>query len=77
MMLGIDTPLFALSFCRSVSFWGTMLGLIAFVSSRIWFVSFVPTWWSDTTNSAVIAIGAIATLDKIISGKFSLHIHST
>ena len=53
---------------RNVSCWGLLLGLIAFVSSRIWFTSFVPAYSTYTWNSAVIAIGAAATIDKIISG---------
>ena len=42
---------------------------MAFVSSRIWLTSFVPTWWSNQTNSVVIAIGLIAAVDSIVSGK--------
>ena len=53
-----------------MSCWGLLLGLMAFVSSRIWFTSFVPAYSTYTWNSAVIAIGAAATIDKIISGKF-------
>ncbi len=49
-----------------------MLGLMTFLSARIWLVSFVPTWWTDYTNSIVIAIGAVATIDKILSGKNSV-----
>ncbi|CAC5360999.1 unnamed protein product [Mytilus coruscus] len=44
---------------RCHTFWGIILGFMSFVTSRVWFVSFVPTWWS---------IGAIAALDHIISG---------
>ncbi|XP_076071290.1 PGAP2-interacting protein-like [Mytilus galloprovincialis] len=53
---------------RCHTFWGIILGFLSFVSCRVWFVSFVPTWWSNQTNSIVIGIGAIAVLDHIISG---------
>ena len=56
------------SFFRNISCWGLLLGFIAFVSSRIWYISFVPAYSSHVTNSVVIAIGAAATLDKILSG---------
>ncbi|KAL8599854.1 hypothetical protein ACOMHN_038427 [Nucella lapillus] len=53
---------------RCQTFWSLILGLFAFVASRVWFVSFVPTWWSSQTNSIVITLGAIATLDHIFAG---------
>ena len=53
---------------RTVTFWGIVLGWFAFLGARIWFVSFVPTWWTNQTNSVVLAVGAVATLDKIVSG---------
>lgn len=53
---------------RSSTFWGLFLGLLSLVTSRVWFVSFMPTWWSNQTNSAIIALAAIATVDQILSG---------
>ncbi|KAI0216360.1 PGAP2-interacting protein [Lamellibrachia satsuma] len=53
---------------RTLSCWGLLLGLFAFICSRVWFVTFVPTWWDVRTNSVVIALGAIATVDKILAG---------
>lgn len=47
---------------------GLVLGLFAFISSRVWFTSFVPAWWTASSNSIVIAISAAATVDKIFSG---------
>lgn len=51
---------------RTITLWGHILGLYAFIVSRIWFVTFVPVWWTPFTNSTVIAIAAIATIDRII-----------
>ena len=53
---------------RTQSFWGMMLGFFAYISSRVWFVSFVPTWWSDQSNTVIITLAAIASIDKILSG---------
>ncbi|XP_062598080.1 PGAP2-interacting protein-like [Saccostrea cucullata] len=53
---------------RSSTFWGLFLGLLSLITSRIFFASFIPTWWSNTTNSAIIAIAVISTIDQIISG---------
>ncbi|XP_060085911.1 PGAP2-interacting protein-like [Ylistrum balloti] len=53
---------------RTNTFWGLMLGLMLFVTSRIWYVSFIPTWWNDITNSAVIAIATVAVIDQVVSG---------
>ncbi|KAL5013068.1 hypothetical protein ScPMuIL_011619 [Solemya velum] len=53
---------------RTTSFWGLMLGLMAFISSRIWFTSFVPTWWTNQSNSVVLGLGAITLVDHFISG---------
>ncbi|XP_052795697.1 PGAP2-interacting protein-like [Mya arenaria] len=52
---------------RTSTCWGLLLGFLAFVASRVWFVTFVPTWWSNTTNSAVISVGAIAVVDQFAS----------
>ena len=55
---------------RCHNFWGIILGFLGFVSSRVWFVSFVPTWWDDYRNSIVITVGAIATVQHIIKGMY-------
>jgi len=46
-----------------------MLGLLSFISSRIWFTSFVPAWWDNWSNTVVIAVSAVATVDKMFSGE--------
>ncbi|CAD5122461.1 DgyrCDS10884 [Dimorphilus gyrociliatus] len=56
---------------RHTTAWGLILGLLTFVSVRVWFLSFVPTWWNDTWNSITVAFGIIATIDKIASGEDS------
>jgi len=70
-VLFIPLILFAgvLCVCRSLTCWGIVLGLISFISNRIWFTSFVPAWWDTWSNSAVIAVSAVATVDKIFSGE--------
>jgi endonuclease/exonuclease/phosphatase family metal-dependent hydrolase len=69
IMLVLATTIFSASHNqRSLTLWGLVLGLLAFVSSRIWFTSFVPAWWDNTSNSVVITLSAIATIDKIMSG---------
>lgn len=55
--------------CRSA--WGLVLGLLTFVTSRIWFTSFVPAWWTSYSNVIVITITAIAVIDKLLSGEDS------
>lgn len=32
----------------------------------------MPTWWSNQTNSAIITLAAIATIDQILSGILNL-----
>ena len=54
---------------RTMTFWGMIMGYFAYLSSRVWFGSFVPTWWNNQSNNIVIAFAAIATLDKIMSGE--------
>lgn len=54
---------------RTNTFWGLVLGLMLFVSARVWYVSFVPTWWSNTSNSVVITIATVAVIDQCVSGK--------
>jgi len=58
-----------LCICRSLTCWGIVLGLLGFISSRIWFTSFVPAWWDSWSNTVVIAVSAVATVDKIFSGE--------
>lgn len=53
---------------RTNTFWGLVLGLMLFVSARVWYVSFVPTWWSNTSNSVVITIATVAVIDQCVSG---------
>ncbi|KAK2161800.1 hypothetical protein LSH36_109g01014 [Paralvinella palmiformis] len=68
LMLVFVVSIYADQENRTLTLWGHILGLYAFIVSRIWFVTFVPVWWTPFTNSTVIAIAAIATIDKIISG---------
>ncbi|KAK6188594.1 hypothetical protein SNE40_004739 [Patella caerulea] len=44
-----------------------IFGLFALLSSRIWCLTFIPTWWSNNANSIVIALGVIVSLDLFIS----------
>lgn len=53
---------------RALSIWGLVLGLFAFLAGRIWFTTFVPAWWTSGSNSVVIAVSAVAVIDKIVSG---------
>ncbi|KAL4230433.1 Protein cwh43 [Mactra antiquata] len=53
---------------RTSTCWGLLIGFIGFVTSRIWFTTFVPTWWSNHTNTGVITIGALAVVDQFLSG---------
>ncbi|XP_076447003.1 PGAP2-interacting protein-like [Babylonia areolata] len=53
---------------RCQTYWSLMLGLFSFLASRVWFVSFVPTWWTSETNSVVITLGIVANLDHIFAG---------
>ena len=55
---------------RCHNFWGIIFGFLGFVSSRVWFVSFVPTWWDGFTNSIVITVGVISTVQHIIEGMY-------
>ncbi|CAG5122553.1 unnamed protein product, partial [Candidula unifasciata] len=45
---------------RYRSYWGLILGLHAFLAGRVWYMTFVPTWWDDVSNSVVIACGVIS-----------------
>ncbi|XP_006819699.1 PGAP2-interacting protein-like, partial [Saccoglossus kowalevskii] len=50
---------------RSVSFWGFMLGYMALLSSRIWYVSLTPAWADHTSNTVIISLGIIAIIDRL------------
>ncbi|KAH9513982.1 Protein cwh43 [Bulinus truncatus] len=49
---------------RYRTYWGLILGLNIFLASRVWFVTFVPTWWDDQSNSIVIALGVISVISS-------------
>ncbi|ELT95898.1 hypothetical protein CAPTEDRAFT_227654 [Capitella teleta] len=69
LMLILTNTLWSSSeYQRNVTYWGLMLGLFAFIGSRIWFVSFVPVWWNNQSNAVVLAIGVIASISKISQG---------
>ncbi|GFR60702.1 PGAP2-interacting protein-like [Elysia marginata] len=51
---------------RYRTFWGLILGLHAFLAGRVWFVTFVPTWWDKESNTVVIAAGAVAALGYVL-----------
>ncbi|XP_064637342.1 PGAP2-interacting protein-like isoform X2 [Lineus longissimus] len=53
---------------RSLTFWGLIMGFFATLAGRVWYTTLMPPWWSVTSNNVVIAIGLIATIDKIASG---------
>ncbi|KAK7500534.1 hypothetical protein BaRGS_00008109 [Batillaria attramentaria] len=53
---------------RCQTYWSLILGLFAFISSRVWFVSYVPTWWDKQSNSVIIALGLAAAADYVFSG---------
>ncbi|XP_033632255.1 PGAP2-interacting protein-like [Asterias rubens] len=55
---------------RSASFWGLMVGFIALLTSRIWYVSINPTWSDPTSNSVIIALGVLATLDRFTAVEY-------
>ncbi|XP_041359038.1 PGAP2-interacting protein-like [Gigantopelta aegis] len=71
---GIASLWMAVSICsqsqriRSQFYWSLILGLFLFLSSRIWFTSFVPAWWSSQSNTVIITLAVIAAIDQIISG---------
>ncbi|GFN75081.1 pgap2-interacting protein [Plakobranchus ocellatus] len=44
---------------RYRTFWGLILGLHLFLACRVWFVTFVPTWWDKESNSIIVATGAV------------------
>ncbi|XP_070554459.1 PGAP2-interacting protein-like [Ptychodera flava] len=55
---------------RSVSFWGFMLGFMALLSSRIWYVSLTPAWTDHTSNIVILALGVIAVFDRFIAYQY-------
>ncbi|XP_033118188.1 PGAP2-interacting protein-like isoform X3 [Anneissia japonica] len=57
---------------RCISFWGHMLGFIALLASRIWFVSITPAWSDAFSNNVVISIGIIATIDRFMAVEYPL-----
>ncbi|XP_014771651.1 PGAP2-interacting protein isoform X1 [Octopus bimaculoides] len=52
---------------RFLTLWGLLLGFLLFLVSRIWFLSFVPAWWTQTTNTIIISIALGVNIDHIIS----------
>ncbi|XP_077984220.1 PGAP2-interacting protein-like [Glandiceps talaboti] len=55
---------------RTVSFWGFMLGYIALLSSRIWYISITPAWSDDTSNTVILTLGVIAVVDRFIAYEY-------
>ena len=53
---------------RELSFWGLILGLFLLLVLRISYVTVNPIWSDVTSNSAVLLIAVIATLNKIYTG---------
>ncbi|ESP05150.1 hypothetical protein LOTGIDRAFT_208084 [Lottia gigantea] len=70
---GVSMVIFAICLChpnlfiRQSYFRSLIFGYFALLSGRIWFTTFIPTWWSDMTNSVVIALGVAATLDYLFN----------
>eukprot|EP00057_Strongylocentrotus_purpuratus_P030936 XP_783130.4 PREDICTED: PGAP2-interacting protein [Strongylocentrotus purpuratus] len=54
---------------RVVSFWGAMIGFIAMLASRIWYVSINPTWSDTTSNTFILTIGAIAVVERYFAAE--------
>ncbi|XP_071951393.1 PGAP2-interacting protein-like isoform X2 [Antedon mediterranea] len=57
---------------RCMSLWGHLLGFIALLASRVWFISITPAWSNVTSNNVVIALGVIAVIDRYIAVEFPL-----
>ena len=53
---------------RYRTFWGLILGLHAFLAGRVWYVTFVPTWWDKESNTIMTAAGAVAALGYVLEG---------
>lgn len=52
---------------RWLSFWGLILGFYAVLVSRIWYVTILPTWADALSNQVVLAIGTLATVDRLFT----------
>ncbi|XP_038055775.1 PGAP2-interacting protein-like [Patiria miniata] len=55
---------------RSASFWGLMIGFFVLLAARICYVSLNPTWTDEKSNSFVIALGVVATIDRFLSAEY-------
>ncbi|XP_072170966.1 PGAP2-interacting protein-like [Diadema setosum] len=55
---------------RVISFWGSMLGFLALLASRIWFVSINPTWSDTRSNNIIISLGVVAILERYFAAEF-------
>ena len=62
-----------LTLCRTLSFWGTMLGFFVMLSLRIVHVSLNPIWWNPTFNTLIFAVGVVMT----VSQSFFISSHSS
>ena len=51
---------------RTLSFWGTVLGLFVMLSLRIGYVSLNPIWWSPTFNTVVCVTGIVMTVSQAV-----------
>ena len=54
--------------CRQLTFWGLILGLFLLLVLRISYVTVNPIWSDVTSNSFVLLIAVIATLNKVYTG---------
>eukprot|EP00058_Branchiostoma_floridae_P025645 XP_002611135.1 hypothetical protein BRAFLDRAFT_88466 [Branchiostoma floridae] len=64
------------AFQRTQSFWGLMLGYFTLLGGRIWYTSLSPAWADFTTNSVVLALGAVATVDRVLAGGVLLAVYT-
>ncbi|RUS85556.1 hypothetical protein EGW08_006699, partial [Elysia chlorotica] len=62
---------------RYRTFWGLILGLHAFLAGRVWYGTFVPTWWDKETNTVVIAAGAVSVLGYLLEEEASVEVDSS
>ncbi|KAI8489370.1 Protein cwh43 [Branchiostoma belcheri] len=58
------------NFQRTVSFWGLMLGFFALLAGRVWYTSLSPAWADLTTNSVVLAVGAVGIVDRALADDY-------